>query len=194
MIYLTGASGYLGQHIMRLGGSDVVPVPRENWSILGRRWYQRRVVIHAAWPMPPATDMIGLGWLLTECLVDWRPSFVVFVSTRAEGSEYADQKRAAEELLTKDPPFGLGSNRTHVVRFPGLYGPPRRSGLMYNATRAMLRGESFWPDQPLPEWTAMRVEMAARICLDLARAEKPGLTIARDEEFEEWLTFCRASS
>jgi hypothetical protein len=65
---------------------------------------------------------------------------------------------------------------------------------MYSMFSHALRGETFLPDQPLPDWTGMRVERAAQLCLDLARAEQPGLTIARDEEFEEWLTFCRASS
>jgi hypothetical protein len=64
---------------------------------------------------------------------------------------------------------------------------------MYSMFAHALRGETFLPDHPLPDWTGMRVEKAAQLCLDLARAEQPGLTIARDEEFEEWLTFCRAS-
>ena len=183
MIYLTGASGYLGQHILRLGGRDIVPVPRDQYEMV-----TGQCVIHAGWPMPPASQWGAPR--LASLLVRSEPRFVLYVSTTATRSQYAQVKHSVEAGLLKYLPLpGPG-----IIRFPGLYGPPRRSGLMYNATRAMLRGESFLPDQPLPDWTGMRVEKAAQLCLDLARAEQPGLTIARDEEFEEWLTFCRASS
>jgi nucleoside-diphosphate-sugar epimerase len=178
MIYLTGASGYLGQHIVRLGGDDVVPVPRDRYDMV-----EGQCVIHAGWPMPPADQCDGP--ISAARLLDQEPRFVLYVSTRAIGSSYAQAKESVEWMVNT---YG---QLTQIVRFPGLYGPSRRSGLMYSMFAHTLRGETFLPDHPLPYWTGMRVERAAQICLDLARAQQPGLTIARDEEFEEWLTFCR---
>jgi nucleoside-diphosphate-sugar epimerase len=182
MIYLTGASGYLGQHIMRLGGPEIVPVPRDQYDMV-----KGQCVIHAGWPMPPADQADGPASVRRMILAE--PRWLVLVSTMAveEAGEYARAKALAE--------FFVWHNRAGdamVIRFPGLYGPPRRSGLMYHATRAMLLGEPFQSHDVPPDWTGMRVEQAAQFCLDLARAEQPGLTIARDKEFEEWLTFCRS--
>lgn len=190
MIYLTGASGYLGQHIMRLGNGGVVAVPRGKLNLLAGQ-----VVIHAAWPTPK-TDAEAMdeaahraGFNYTVSVATRRPRFLVLIGTRSEmPSHYRHYKVEAERC----PQVAMVDR--HVVRLPGLYGPPRRSGLMYEMFRAALAGRPFTPDHSLPTWTAMRVERAAQFCLNLAQAALPGFTIARDPEFEQWLTFCRASS
>jgi nucleoside-diphosphate-sugar epimerase len=71
-------------------------------------------------------------------------------------TEYAHGKWMAEQiLLSRQFPGDL------AFRFPGLFGLPRRSGLIYNATKAFLTGESFLIESPPPIWAAMMVQDAA---------------------------------
>lgn len=184
-IYVTGASGYLGQHIMRIGGPTVRELPRKDWSRA-----TGRVVIHAAWSGVPKTGAPmpyqGDNTVLAHRLIADRPRFIVFVSTRTGSGAYLMFKRTVEKQLQES------SIPCHIVRFPGLFGPPRRQGIVYRATRAALLAEVLPALSASADWTTMHVEEAAVLCLDLAREHEIGATEACSPLIEEWLDFCRS--
>lgn len=182
-IYLTGASGYLGSHIRAL--ADVHPVRRNEYADC-----RGRVVIHCAAIVPhteveaadvrAATESVQL----VVALLTHDPAFVVFPSTRETQGAYAAGKRVAERVLDE--------HAARVIRFPGLFGSPRRHGLVYNAARAILAGQSFHAAHPLPDWTCMPVTEAAVVCIRAAHDQVPGLTVARNQAIEDFLQWVRA--
>lgn len=184
-VFVTGASGYLGGHIMRLLGDRGVAVPRNQYAMC-----RGQTVIHCAAVVPKteqeAEDWGAAGFSvgLVDHLLRTSPAFVVFASTRETLGAYAEGKRKAEALLRHTP--------ATVIRFPGLFGPPKNRGLLYTAARAILAGQRFTPDHPLPDWTAMPVTEAAQLCVELADRKEPGLTVARNAAIEAFLGWVRA--
>lgn len=80
-------------------------------------------------------------------------------------SAYGEGKWQAERLLrTHNRP-------TLAVRIPGLFGPARRSGLIYNLLHALKHGAALpkLPDSPVL-WAAMHVSDAAAGVIKLAQA------------------------
>lgn len=72
-------------------------------------------------------------------------------------SEYGRAKLAAEELLRAAPLSVV------ALRLPGLFGPPRTNGLIYNVCAALSAGElPNLPSSPVL-WAAMHVADAAEI-------------------------------
>lgn len=69
---------------------------------------------------------------------------------------YARGKWVAEQVL-----FGRQSPGDVALRLPGLFGPPRRSGLLYNAAKAFITQGRFELTAPAELWAAMAVEDAA---------------------------------
>lgn len=69
---------------------------------------------------------------------------------------YARGKWMAEQVL-----FGRNSQGDVALRLPGLFGPPRRSGLLYNAAKAFITHGSFELTAPAEPWAAMAAEDAA---------------------------------
>jgi len=72
---------------------------------------------------------------------------------------YAHGKRVAEERL-----LARGRQGDVMVRLPGLFGVPRRSGLLYRAALAFLNADRFDLDASSGPWAAMAVVDAAE-CL-----------------------------
>ena len=154
---------------MRLLGADGVAVPREDYERC-----RGQVVIHCAAVVPKSDeeadngDAAAISLTLVERLLVCEPRFLVFVSTRAEGSAYAAGKRYAEDRC-----FHSGIP-TCVIRLPGLYGPPKERGLVWTAARAILAGQSFTPQNKIPDWySVMPVEEAAQLCVTFARNDVP---------------------
>src|SRR3972149_6909810 len=76
---------------------------------------------------------------------------------------YAASKFAAEHVLLE------GSDVTAtIIRLPGLFGLPRRGGVLFNSALPLARGDAPLLDVSLPQWAAMHVEDAADICLRAA--------------------------
>lgn len=78
-------------------------------------------------------------------------------------SAYARGKQAAEELL-----FRRGRPGDVALRLPGLFGLPRRGGLLYNAARGFLTRGRFDVDAPETCWAAMTVADAAEYLVKAA--------------------------
>ena len=81
----------------------------------------------------------------------------------APGSAYARAKLAAEALLA-----GRNMRGDVALRLPGLFGPPRRGGALYNAAVAFLSGEAFALEGSPTIWAGLDVRDAAALMLRAA--------------------------
>lgn len=120
---------------------------------------------------------------MVDNLISARPAHIVFTSTMtvyrpgtplpvreedaiSELTGYSAGKKAAEEKL-----LHASGLKATILRLPGLFGPPRRAGLLYNAAVAFAKGRKPpIPNNP-PLWAAMHVDDAADLCLRAALRE-----------------------
>lgn len=79
------------------------------------------------------------------------------------GYGYAASKLKAERILLE----GAEVTAT-ILRLPGLFGLPRRGGVLFNTALTLARGDTPILEAPLPQWAAMHVEDAAEICIRAA--------------------------
>ena len=88
----------------------------------------------------------------------------------APQSAYAEGKVACENLLHALGEHNFGA----ILRLPGLFGPPRRSGLVYSLCDALIAGKPIRLPEAPTMWAAMHVEDAAIVVARaaLAVAEK----------------------
>ena len=97
-------------------------------------------------------------------------------------SGYALGKRDAERLL-----FEREFPGDVALRLPGLFGLPRRSGLLYNAARSFMTRGSFELSNPTLMWAAMHVDDAAEYMVRAAIHTGDGaaqpINVGYDAEF-----------
>ena len=101
----------------------------------------------------------GYRIVLASSMTVYQSSTVVpFEEALAEppSSAYALGKWQAEQVL-----FERGHPGDVALRLPGLFGLPRRSGVLYNAACTFLAGQLFALQSPAVMWAAMWVEDAA---------------------------------
>ena len=164
----------------------ITPVPRKEYHMT-----EGQVVIHAGCVVPrnleEANDRkaqrASLGAMMR--LLDKRPRFVVFTSTTAQGTAYSYYKMVAETELRDS------GTRHHIIRLPGLFGPPRKIGLVYNVIRGLMLDGTFTTDTDILSWRGMWVDDAADLCIRMAERRKAGTTIAQNRRLDEliqWAT------
>lgn len=165
MILLTGASGYLGRHVLeRLrqrgvpcqGTSSEFDLTNPRTAALEIIKADPRVIIHCAARVPKTPeayldDAAALASVrMTRHLVAYSHCRLVFASsltvTAVPRSAYAQGKFTAEYLLRP---------QDVCLRLPGLFGLPRRSGVIYESA---LKGEVKDSYGPYP---SMHVKDAA---------------------------------
>jgi len=73
-----------------------------------------------------------------------------------EAKGYGGYKLQAERALC-----AADHLKTTILRLPGLFGPPRESGLLYNAAIELAKGRFPDLNPPFPMWAAMHVDDAA---------------------------------
>jgi len=145
-----------------------------------------RVVVHCAANVPrSAADYLdeeaaGASLLMVENLARHRPQHLIFASSMTVYSDgigiaredcanpnstgYAGGKLSAERLLLATP--GVTST---ILRFPGLFGPPRRGGVLFNAAMAYVCGGIPELADRLPQWSALHVSDAAELLVRAIR-------------------------
>lgn len=97
----------------------------------------------------------------------------------SNGDGYAAKKLEAERVLLESPDIS-----STTLRFPGLFGLPRRGGVLFNSALALAHGEKPVLDPILPQWAAMHVEDAAEICIRAA-SMTPGRSIVMNVGYPE---------
>lgn len=191
MFVVTGAGGYLGARVatmlpsaraLKRADTDLRDVDAVRAAIP-----QGAVIVHCAAQVPRSAEAYGDdeaaegNLAMVRALVGVRPRLVVFASSMTvyDGSHghavreedaggdlqpYAKTKLAAEqELAMSGIPFT-------AVRLPGLFGSPRRSGLLYNVAWAYGTGKFPTLGSSFPHWAALHVDDAAEIMARIARA------------------------
>lgn len=199
-ILVTGASGYLGGHILSIlrgKGLDALGVgrsekcdifcdlrdPDATKTLIAQNQDCR--IIHCAAAVPKSRsdylDEVAASDNLemVRNLSDASPRYLVFISSmtvypdgiflaREEdaaliGKGYAASKFQAERVL-----LDCKDITVTILRIPGLFGLPRRGGVLFNSALALARGETPVLDKSLPQWAAMHVEDAAEISIRAA--------------------------
>lgn len=74
----------------------------------------------------------------------------------ATGPGYASAKLSMESRLLEDRSMDVA-----ILRLPGLFGPPRRGGVLFNAAIAFARNADFQLRQPVPQWSGLHIDDAA---------------------------------
>jgi nucleoside-diphosphate-sugar epimerase len=99
-------------------------------------------------------------------------------------AKYALGKWQAEEVLLKRDFHG-----DVILRLPGLFGFPRRSGLLYNAARSFLTGTQFELNDASGIWASMNVDDASeylvRAATDSTRQPVQAVNIGYDGSFSK---------
>ena len=91
------------------------------------------------------------------------PTMPVHENDVAPTSAYGQGKLRSERLLLQHP-----QAKAVVLRLPGLFGPPRRNGLVYGLFRALVgKAPLSLPQEPIL-WAAMHIEDAADILVRAA--------------------------
>lgn len=88
------------------------------------------------------------------------------------GSGYAAAKLEAERVL-----LNRVKGITTILRLPGLFGPPRRAGVLFNAAQALAMAKVPTLDPLLPQWAAMHVDDAADACIRAVLRANPSSVV-----------------
>lgn len=102
------------------------------------------------------------------------------------GKGYAAAKLEAEDVLLK-----CSKITATILRLPGLFGLPRRGGVLFNAASALAQGYSPVLKEPLPQWAAMHVDDAAEICVRAAMAS-PACSMVMNAGYAERMSISAA--
>ncbi len=171
MILLTGAGGYLGQQIgaiLKQRKIEYVAAPRSNVRQFAN--VLNGVVVHCAAIVPKTAEEYEDDeaarqsvQMLERLACGTRHYRIVFTSsmtvTAPALSAYASGKLYAEGLLQADDV---------ILRLPGLFGLPRRSGVIYDCARRGEMRESYGP------YPAMHVQDAAEYVVRAAISSSDG--------------------
>jgi len=178
MIYVTGAgTGYLGNRVLTLLRGEGRWLPRDRYHEAAGQ-----TVIHCADVVPKTmgeaeTMDLTASVCILRRLLEHKPAFVVFPSTLTGTGNYLLGKRVSERHLE------LGGVPYHVLRFPGLWGPPKARGVMFD----LFKDGTLPPDG----WTGMHVDDAAQRCITVALYGTQGVTDCHDARLDAWLDFVR---
>jgi nucleoside-diphosphate-sugar epimerase len=178
--------------LLRAKGLEVIGVARNTRGLIScdltngdavkslMRDFRPVTVIHCAALVPRSavdygdTKAAGLSCKMIENILRHRPGRVVFASSMAvypETIEFAREQDASPHGSS----YGMGKLRSEqmlmttrgivatVLRLPGLFGPPRQSGILFNAAVAFARGNKPHLDSDLPRWSAIHVDDAAEL-------------------------------
>lgn len=201
-ILVTGAAGYLGGHVLanlRDKGTPCIAVTHKDCdltdvgavhALLNR--IRPAVIIHCAALVPKTSSayddiqfadasvaMVKAIIRNTACPVVFASSMTVYTGVKkypvceddaaSPRSGYAHGKWLAEQIL-----FERNVKGDVAMRLPGLFGLPRRSGLLYNAAKMFLSYGTFEADNSSVIWAAMDVRDAAEYMVRAALAASFG--------------------
>lgn len=180
MILVTGASGFLGRYVT--AQLDELEIPWTGTSRSGKVGYLADLtnsmavnallhtvrptrIIHCAARVPKSAPDYGDGMAaaqslaMTRNLAEYATCPITFASSMT--ADYATGGYARGKFLAEEFVYRRGVLGDRVIRLPGLFGAPRRSGVLYNAALAFLTDQPFTLDPMTGPWAAMDVRDAA---------------------------------
>jgi len=182
-ILVTGAGGYLGSKIvdnLLHKGFDVIPVDRARCNLLDRAQVKELIqstnpdrVVHCAAIVPKTIEEYGnirheLSFTMLDNILKESKCPIIYISSmtaKNPTTEYATYKLRGELHLQMDGRAGLS------IRIPGLFGLPRRNGLIYNMLQSIKNKSEFYLSGVLTEWTGIHVDRAAEAIANHAIAK-----------------------
>lgn len=186
-LLITGARGYLGRKIranLIQRGIKATCISRSNPDLTKSRDVRAvipsgAIIIHCAAVVPKSVveymsvDAANMSFRMVENLLDQQPYHFVFASSMTvygerghdvheeEASDnlkgYAAGKRRAEQIIETS---GVGAT---ILRLPGLFGPPRHDGFLYNSIRRLVKGDPIQLPANPPLWAPLHVDDAAEM-------------------------------
>lgn len=193
MILVTGASGYLGRFVVQaLDEHGLAFTPTSGRGAIGmacdltdaeqvKRLIDRvqpTCIIHCAANVPkcPAEYHYGTAawqsWTMAAHVAQLTSASIVLASSMTAAdprTAYAQSKQVAEFLIE----HGIGNV---IVRLPGLFGLPRRSGALYSAAAAHVTQGTPAPKAADYRWYAMTVADAALKLVEAAQSRTRNVT------------------
>lgn len=189
-VLVTGASGYLGRHVMDLAlqrGQSVVGVSRSGYHACDLTDIRKvkalldtvdpSVIVHCAAEVPKgaaayadvaaarkSTEMCATLSEVAGCPVVFASSMTVYGNAPPipVTEDFSDPETPyAAGKLAGERYFSRCRYGSFSLRLPGLFGPPRAGGLLYKAATAFIRKLPFTVATPCPVWAAMHVRDAA---------------------------------
>lgn len=176
-VLLTGAAGFLGQHtwvrLSAVAGHEVVPVGRDEWSLLPDLLPDVEAVIHVAGVNRGPDDQVEQGnVMLAEELSEALPRarrlrHLVFANSIQSGTDspYGRGKaRAAEVLAASAQRLGASFADIHLPNLFGEHGRPDYNSFVATFVAAVLAGRN--PDVVDRPIELLHVQGAAQALID----------------------------
>lgn len=188
-ILVTGATGYLGSHVLaNLEGKRMsyVATSRRDCDLtdIGAvrtmlRRIEPSVIIHCAAMVPQSasayedSQAAEASVAMVKAIAQNAVCPIVCVSSMTVYAEVEDFPVREDDAVFPKTGYARGKwlaeqallQRNFIgdvaLRLPGLFGLPRRSGLLYNAAKSFLTNTTFEPAPPPNIWAAMAVQDAA---------------------------------
>ena len=180
--------------LSRMGDMNVIACDMTDAASVRIHIKPGSTVIHCAAVVPDSdaaygdSDAAARSCAMIDALIAARPAYIVFPSSMTVYAPNGGKPVAEDDISATATGYAAGKIEaerrladsgvaTTIVRLPGLFGPPRRNGLLYNAALAFAKGElPRLPADP-PLWAALHIDDAAAYCLRAVDARKEGVRI-----------------